>query len=142
MFLGTYSHTLDSKNRLAIPSKILSLLDENKVILSKGFDGCLELRTPQAFEIYSQKLLTLSQNKLNTRMLLRQLLANAIDIGIDSAKRILIPANLIDEAKLAKDIVIIGLGDKCEIWDARAYEDFKHNSDNILEKLAENIDNE
>lgn len=115
VFLGTYSHTLDSKNRLAIPSKILSLLDENKVILSKGFDGCLELRTPQAFEIYSQKLLTLSQNKLNTRMLLRQLLANAIDIGIDSAKRILIPANLIAEAKLAKDIVIIGLGDKCEI---------------------------
>lgn len=115
MFLGTYFHNLDTKNRLTIPSKILSNIKENRVIVSKGFDGCLELRTNDEFEKYTNKLLSLSQNKLNTRTVLRQLLANASDIEIDSAKRVLIPSNLLVEAKIQKEVVIIGVGDKCEI---------------------------
>ncbi|MGL4950851.1 MAG: division/cell wall cluster transcriptional repressor MraZ [Mycoplasma sp.] len=142
MFLGTYRHQLDLKNRLTIPSKILFNLPSKTVVLSKGFDGCLELRTLEAFEQYSKKLMTLSQNKINSRTLLRQLLANASEIEIDSAKRILVPNNLIDEANLSKSVVILGLGNKCEIWDEAVYEKFKENSDNILEDLAESLEDE
>lgn len=142
MFLGTFNHNLDPKNRLTIPSKILTSLDDKKVIVSKGLDGCLDLWTMSGFENYSQKLLALSQNRLNTRTLLRQLLANAIELEIDSANRILVPTILLAEAKISKEVVIIGVGNKCEIWDTEAYKNFKDKSDGILEQLAENLDNE
>ncbi len=141
MFLGTYNHNLDTKNRLTIPSKVLSQLGDTKtVIVSKGLDGCLELRKVADFETYSQKLLTLSQTKLKTRTMLRQLLANASDIEIDSANRILLPTNLLNEANITKEVVIIGVGDKCELWDKQAYETFKADSDKLLEELVESID--
>lgn len=141
MFLGTFNHNLDAKNRLTIPSKVLSQLGDTKtVIISKGLDGCLELRRVADFDTYSQKLLTLSQTKLKTRTMLRQLLANASDIEIDSANRILIPTNLLNEASIVKEVVIIGVGDKCEIWDKQAYETFKSDSDKLLEELVESID--
>ncbi|MGL4951483.1 MAG: division/cell wall cluster transcriptional repressor MraZ [Mycoplasma sp.] len=142
MFLGNYKHQLDTKNRLTLPSKILGNIKSTSIILSKGFDGCLELRTPEAFELYSQKIMALSQNKIKSRTLLRQLLANANEIDIDSAKRILLPSNLIAEAKITKSIVILGLGNKCEIWDEEIYESFKLQSDNVLEELAESLDDE
>ena len=141
MFLGTYNHNLDTKNRLTIPSKVLSQLGDTKtVIVSKGLDGCLELRKVSDFDAYSQKLLTLSQTKLKTRTMLRQLLANASDIEIDSANRILLPTNLLNEAHITKEVVIIGVGDKCELWDKAAYEAFKADSDKLLEELVESIE--
>lgn len=142
MFLGTYYHNLDAKNRLTIPSKILANIADSKLIISKGFDGCLELRTLQEFEKFTNSLLALSQNKLNTRTILRQLLANASEVEIDSAKRILIPSNLLQEANLEKEAVIIGIGNKCEIWNKLAYEEFKNKTDSLLEELAEGLDDQ
>lgn len=142
MFLGTYYHNLDAKNRLTIPSKILASITDSKLIISKGFDGCLELRTLHEFEKFTNNLLALSQNKLNTRTILRQLLANASEVEIDSAKRILIPSNLLQEAKLEKEAVIIGVGNKCEIWNKLAYDEFKNKTDSLLEELAEGLDDQ
>lgn len=114
MFLGTFIHNIDNKNRLSIPAAIRNQLGKS-VVISKGFDGSLNLRTPEEFQVYASKLLSLSQTKLNTRTIQRQLLANAAEIDIDSANRILIPANLIQEAKLQTSVTIIGLGNKLEI---------------------------
>lgn len=140
VFLGTFYHNLDAKNRLTIPSRILSQLSNNKsIIVSKGLDGCLDLRTLDAFDQYSNQLLALSQNKQNTRTILRQLLANASEIEIDSANRILLPTNLLDEAHISKEVVIIGVGNKCEIWDKEAYEKFKQETDQILVEIAEGL---
>ena len=111
MFLGTYEHSIDSKNRLSLPSRIVSKINED-VVVSKGFDGCLELRTLSAFEVYSEKLMQLSQNKKDSRIVIRQLLANAIDLSLDSAKRILIPISLLAESNITENVVIIGLGKK------------------------------
>ncbi len=140
MFLGTFEHNLDAKNRLTIPSKVLNTLDGNMLVVSKGFDGCLEARSPSDFKIFVDKLMALSQNKLTTRTILRQLLANAAEIEIDSANRILIPNNLLKEVGITKEVTIIGLGNKLEIWDSNQYSKFKENSDGILEKIAEDLD--
>ncbi|MCF0228020.1 MAG: division/cell wall cluster transcriptional repressor MraZ, partial [Malacoplasma sp.] len=99
MFLGTYSHTIDPKNRLALPSKIAAKLSKT-VIVSKGFDGCLELRSQEEFDKYSNILMSYSTNKHENRIVVRQLLANASEITIDNAKRILIPANLLKEVNI------------------------------------------
>ena len=114
MLLGTYNHSLDSKKRLILPSKIVAKLDK-EIVVSKGFDGCLELRTEAEFEKYSQKLLQLSQNKKEARILIRQLLANAANLVIDNANRILIPSTLLSETNIKSQVTIIGLGNKLEI---------------------------
>ena len=140
-FLGTYEHSIDSKNRLSLPSRIVSKINED-VVVSKGFDGCLELRTLSAFEVYSEKLMQLSQNKKDSRIVIRQLLANAIDLSLDSAKRILIPNSLLAESNITKDVVIIGLGNKLEIWDKGTYQKFKQETDVTYAEIAEKIDKE
>ena len=141
MLLGTYNHSLDSKKRLIIPAKIAAKLDK-EVVVSKGFEGCLELRTELEFEKYSQKLLKLSQNKKEARILIRQLLATAANLSIDNANRILIPNVLLDETKIKTQVTIIGLGDKLEIWDTNSYNEFKKLTDKTYEDIAERIDDD
>ena len=141
MLLGTYNHSLDSKKRLILPSKIVAKLDK-EIVVSKGFDGCLELRTEAEFEKYSQKLLQLSQNKKEARILIRQLLANAASLAIDNANRILIPSTLLNETNIKSQVTIIGLGNKLEIWDANAYNEFKKLTDKTYEDIAERIDDQ
>ena len=139
MLLGTYKHSLDSKKRLIIPAKIVTKLDK-EIVVSKGFEGCLELRTESEFENYSQKLLKLSQNKKEARILIRQLLANAANLSIDNANRILIPNILLEETNIKTQVTIIGLGDKLEIWDTNSYNEFKKLTDKTYEDIAERID--
>lgn len=140
MFLGTYFHTLDNKNRLILPTKLVAKLSEN-IVISKGFDGCLELRTISDFEKYSNQLMSYSMNKKESRTLVRQLLANAIDLTIDKQNRILIPSNLLAEAKItSKEITIIGVGNKLEIWSTTEYKNYKQSTDSTYEKIAERID--
>lgn len=136
MFLGTYEHSLDAKNRLSLPSRLRTKLSKI-VILSKGFDGCLELRTQDDFDKYAESLHKLSNTQKNSRLIVRQIFANSIDIELDASNRILIPTNLLKEANLQKDIVIIGAGKKIEIWDKIAYEKFKAESDKTFEEVAE-----
>lgn len=141
MFLGTYNHNLDPKNRVTVPSKFRNKLD-SIVVLSKGFDGCLELRTNEEFQKYANKLTNLTSNKANYRAVVRQLLANANEIEIDNSNRILIPMNLLKEGKITKEIIFIGLGNKIELWDSESYIAFKEKTDLELEVLAEDIENE
>lgn len=140
MFLGTYEHSLDSKNRLSFPSRLRSKISTS-VVISKGFDGCLEIRTPEEFENYAQSLNRLSNTHKDSRLIIRQIFANSIDIELDASNRILIPANLLKEGNLKKDVVIIGAGKKMEIWDKQAYEKFKLESDSTFEEVAERLNN-
>lgn len=138
MLLGSYKYNLDSKNRLNIPKKFIAELSENMVI-SKGFDGCLELRSATNFQNHVNQLLQLQSTKLNNRKIQRQLLANANEVQFDKVHRILLPQNLILEANLTKAIIIIGTGNKLEIWDEEKYLALKTVTDKELEKLAEKV---
>jgi len=138
VLLGTYKYNLDSKNRLNVPKKFIAELSENMVI-SKGFDGCLELRSATNFQNHVNQLLQLQSTKLNDRKIQRQLLANANEVQFDKVHRILLPQNLILEANLTKAIIIIGIGNKLEIWDEEKYLALKTVTDKELEKLAEKV---
>lgn len=138
MFLGTYEHALDPKNRLSLPSRLRDKL-EKAVVLSKGLDGCLELRTPEEFERYAAGLSSLSATKKDARTFVRQVFANSADVAIDSANRILIPAPLLAEGNLKRDVVVIGVGRKIEIWDKDKYAAFKEETDPQFETVAEHL---
>lgn len=141
MLLGTYIHTLDNKNRLCLPSKISKILG-GSIVISKGFDGCLELRSVDNFQKFSDSLLKLSQNKKDSRIVIRQLLANANELKIDKANRVLIPEIILKEVNIKKDVVLIGLGNKLEIWNQETYYNFKKSTDKIYESIAERLDDD
>lgn len=81
-----------------------------------------------------------SSNKRESRILVRQLLANAIDLRTDKVNRILIPDTLLAETNINNDVVIIGLGDKLEIWDETTYNQFKTETDKTYIDIADKID--
>lgn len=141
IFLGTYNHVIDEKNRINLPAKIASKFNSSLVI-NKGLDGCLELRTKSDFEIRVNALMQLSQSKKNSRIIIRQFLANSSELDIDKSCRILIPNNLKQEAGLNKDVILIGLGNKMELWDKNKYEKFKAETDLHFEEISERLDNE
>jgi MraZ protein len=114
LFLGTYEHTIDEKNRLVLPSKFVSELSKT-VYISKGFDGCLEIREEEDFDKYVKRLLSYSNTSKDARQVQRTFLSLSSKTEIDSAKRILIPSNLRNKANLTKDVVIIGVGKTIEV---------------------------
>ena len=142
LFLGTYQHVVDEKNRLSLPAKLVGKFSKRIVVVSKGFEGCLELRSQEDFANWSEKILSYSPNKKDARILARQVLANSSELELDKANRILLPEVLMKLAGLKKNVIIIGLGNKLEVWDAKSYAKFQAETDNKFEEVAERIDDE
>ncbi|MEX2090544.1 MAG: division/cell wall cluster transcriptional repressor MraZ [Candidatus Paceibacterota bacterium] len=140
MLIGEYKHSLDSKKRLAIPSKFRKELGEGAV-LTKGLDGCLFIFPSKNWAPFAEMLGGLSIGKQDTRSFARLFLSGAVEVEFDSLGRILIPDNLKEFASLNKEVVIAGLFNRLEIWDEKKWGDYKanleKNSDKIAEKLGE-----
>lgn len=141
-FLGSFKHSIDAKNRLTLPTKFVVKFAKSKAVITKGFEGCLEVWTSLDFDKRVNQVLSYSQNKKNARILSRQIFANSNEVEIDKAKRILLPTNLKDMASIKKDVMIIGVGNKIEIWNLKTYEDFCQTTSKEFEKVAEKIDDE
>lgn len=139
MFLGKFTHSVDTKNRLVLPTKFLTSLDKN-IFLSKGFDGCLELRNEQDFNKRYNELSQLSENKRDARNVARVYFMNTHQITIDAAKRILIPSDLLASAGITNKVIIIGVGNKIEIWDEKRFTIFEKDTTPIYEQIVENLE--
>mgnify|MGYP002499678438 CR=1 FL=1 len=128
VFLGTFEHSIDPKNRLTLPAVWRKLLDD-KVIISISSDNCIEIRTIEAYKAYTDTLLKLDTKKEMNRRIQRTIFSNSSEIQIDSANRILLPASLINLAKIKKSVVMFGVVDKIEIWNLDEYTSEKRSSD-------------
>ena len=115
MFLGEYTHNIDQKGRLIIPSKFREGLGDQFVI-TKGLDGCLFLFPNDKWLQFEDKLRQLPISNKAVRTFVRFFTAGGADGTIDKQGRSLIPANLRDYAQLEKEVVIIGVPDRVEIW--------------------------
>ena len=135
MLLGTFNITLDAKNRISLPAKLRAFF-EGSIVINRGFENCLEVRKPQDFQKYFEQFNSFPSTQKDTRTLKRLIFANANFVDVDTAGRVLIPNNLINDAKLDKEIVLIGQFDHLEIWDKKLYEDYLANSES-LETVAE-----
>lgn len=115
MFMSEYNHTVDAKGRLIIPSKFREILGEEFVI-SKGMDGCLFVYANEDWKAFEQKLTSLPLINKEARQFARFFLAGAAQVEVDKQGRILLPANLREFAGLDKDVVLVGVGSRIEIW--------------------------
>ena len=120
MFRGVTSLTLDSKGRLAVPTRfreVLQLRAAGKLVITADSASCLLLYPAPDWEPIQQKLMSLSSFNSRTRDLQRLLVGNASDVEVDGAGRILIPGPLRKFAGLEKDVALVGQGARFELWD-------------------------
>lgn len=122
MFTGTYQNSIDSKNRLIIPSRYRDMLG-GRCMLTKGFDRCLYIYSMEDFEVLVEKIKKLSQADREVRKFIREFFSNTELCTLDAQGRILIPQNLRDYAHITKNLVTKGAMDKIELWSAEVLED-------------------
>ena len=121
MFMSEYNHTVDAKGRLIIPPKFREILGDEFVI-SKGMDGCLFVYANDDWKAFEEKLTSLPLINKEARQFARFFLAGAAQVEVDKQGRILLPASLRSFANLDKDVVLVGVGSRIEIWDKEKYE--------------------
>lgn len=137
MFMGEYDHTIDVKGRVIIPSKFRDDLSGDFVITA-GLDGCLFVYPMDEWERFIDELKRLPGSK-EVRQLQRYFMAGAAACDMDKQGRVLIPNKLREHGEIEKDVVLVGVINKIEIWSKERwnsnnnYEDV----DQIAEKMAE-----
>lgn len=136
MFMGEYNHTIDPKNRLIVPAKFREGLGENFVI-SSGLDGCLYLTPANEWEKFTEQLMALP-NTMEARQVQRHFLRNANECELDKQGRILVPQNLKDSVGLEKNILLIGVGKRVELWAEEKYETLacSESMEALVEKMS------
>ena len=137
MFIGEYEHSVDAKGRVIMPAKLREDIGE-KFILTKGLDGCLFAYSQKEWLNFEEKLKTLPLTNKNARDFVRFFLSGAIECEIDKQGRFLIPNNLRTYSKLDKEIVIIGVGTRIEIWNRDVWN--KSGETISADEIAENMD--
>jgi len=140
MFIGEYRYTIDSKKRLALPAKFRKELG-NTVVITKGLENCLVVYPQKEWKIMSDKLGKLPTSQFEARTYARIMLAGAMESKVDRLGRILLPDYLKKYADLKKNVVICGLFNRLEIWDAKKWEEYKNKTEkkvgDLVSKLKE-----
>lgn len=136
MFIGEYTISMDAKGRIAVPAKFRTLLNTEAVV-TRGLDKSLFLYTKSEWQAIASKLAALPLSKANSRAFARLMLAGAYDAELDKQGRMMIPEYLRKFASLGKKIVVAGLYNRIEIWDAEAWEAYKKTTENESTSIAE-----
>ncbi len=119
MLTGKYTHSLDAKNRLIIPSKLKEQLGD-KITILRGSDKCLTLYSAEEWEKYAQKISELPKTKV--RQLTRYIYSNSIEVQPDSQGRVMIPPEMLQFAEIQKNVITVGCGKYAEIWSEEVWE--------------------
>ena len=138
MFIGEYHHSVDDKGRLIIPSKFREELGNN-FIITRGIENCLFVYSMESWEKIVNKLETLPFTKKDARAFIRFFLSGASEAEFDKQGRINITSPLISYANITKECVVIGTGDRLEIWSEESWNDFFTSAKDSMSDIAENL---
>ena len=138
MLIGEFTHTLDEKNRLSLPSKFRKVFGK-KVVVTRGLDRCLFVYSEKAWTKIAGKYGELSIAQSDTRRFNRFMLSGAAEADIDGAGRIVVPDFLKTFAGLGSKVILAGLYDRVEIWDQNAWTEDKKKIEGQADALAEKL---
>lgn len=140
MFTGEFQHTLDEKGRVIIPAKLREGLGD-VIMITRGLDRCLFIYPLEAWKKIEQKLKELPLTRSEARAFARYFFSGAAEVEIDKQGRILIPQNLREYAGIEKEVAIIGVSDRVEVWSEAAWREYTSaenlNFEAVAEKLAD-----
>ena len=138
MLIGEYTHTIDEKNRLSLPSKFRQEMGK-KVVVTPGLDNCLFVFTMKEWAKFSDKLSESSMLQADSRSFNRYILGGAVEAEVDAIGRILVPDFLRERAGLKSRVVIIGVQSRVEIWNEKSWHDYKQVVERQADALAEKL---
>jgi len=142
MFYGEFKHTLDRKQRIIIPAKFREALKEHYVerfFITRGLDKCLFMFVEDEWKVQEQKFKSLSFTKAESRKFNRLYFSGASEMIPDKQGRILIPDYLRGYAEIKKEVYIIGVSNRIEIWSHELWEEYYKKSKDIFEDVAEKL---
>ena len=139
MFIGEYEHSIDAKNRVIIPSKFREGLGE-KFVITKGLEqGCLLVFPMEEWKNFEEKLKSLPFGSKEARTFSRYFFSSASECEIDKQGRTVIASNLKEYAKLKKDVVIIGVSSRVEIWSKEKWYELNNDENLDMEDISEKM---
>ena len=138
MLMGEYHHNIDDKGRLTIPSKFRDDLGA-KFVITRGLENCLFAYSLEDFQKIVAELQKIPFTKKDARQFMRFFLSGATTVEFDKQGRINISSPLISYAGLKKECIIIGTGDRLEIWSSDNWNDFFDSTKDNMSDIAENL---
>lgn len=140
MFIGEFTHALDAKGRVSIPSKFREALGD-VFYITKGLDNCLFVFPKEEWVLFEEKLKALPMTNKNARAFVRLFFSGASECELDKQGRILIPQPLREHAGIEREAVIIGTGTRLEVWSQEGWTRYidpeNIDYDEIAEHMAE-----
>ena len=140
MLLGQYNHNIDEKGRVSVPAKFREELGMS-FIVTKGLDNCLFAYSKEEWSKFEEKLKTLPLTNPNARNFIRFFFSGATECEIDKQGRINLPQNLRDYADLTKEVTVIGVSTRVEIWNRDKWNNYTSDEnmdvDDIASKMSE-----
>ncbi|MFT6971075.1 MAG: MraZ protein [Roseivirga sp.] len=139
-FTSEYDCKLDAKGRLALPSKVRAALPDNtsqELVMRRGFEPCLVLYPMLEYKKIYSRVRSLNEFNEDYRKFQRSFFRGNVDVELDGAGRINIPKRMMDFASLEKEVILVGLGNRIEIWNPDQYEEYLIQDANEYSKMAE-----
>jgi MraZ protein len=141
VFSGDSIHTLDPKNRVFVPKRFQDELGRDAdgqqvAVLTRGFEGCLFLFSAPGYQRVLERLQTQPFGGAELRKMQRLFFSNVHPTPLDSSGRILLPEKLRRYAGLDKEVAMVGVADRAEIWDRARWEAFESESDGDFDSLG------
>jgi MraZ protein len=143
-FTSEYEGKIDSKGRIVLPARIKSQLPEGEgeLVIRRGFEQCLIVYPMVEFKKVFSKISGLNEFNEEYRKLQRNFLSGVVTVELDNNGRFLIPKNMLGYAQIDKEAILVGMGNKVEIWNPSIYEKHLIQDPGELSKLAEKYLNE
>jgi MraZ protein len=138
MFMGEYQHAIDPKGRLIVPVKFREDLGDTFVV-TKGLDNCLFVYPMNEWKNLEAKLKALPFTKADARAFVRFFFSGATECELDKQGRILLPVNLREYAQLERDVVVIGVSSRVEIWSKERWDNYSIQAEKDYANIAEKI---
>ena len=140
MLLGEYEHTLDDKNRITLPAKFRAAFAAG-VVVTRGMDGCLYAYRQEDWDkLVDSRLAGLDPLSKEGRRMGRFFFSGAAEAELDRQGRVMIPAALIEHARLGRNVVVAGVRDHLELWDGAAWrkemKEVEGSAEDVAERLA------
>jgi len=140
MFIGEYNHSVDTKGRMNVPAKFREDLGE-RFYITKGLDNCLFMFPETEWRVFEEKLKALPLTNRNARAFVRLFFAGATECTLDKQGRVNIPQSLRDHGQIEKDVIVIGVGTRVELWSESNWNEYNDpdniSYDDIAEQMAD-----
>lgn len=138
MLIGEYIHAIDEKNRVSLPAKFRKEMGK-RVVVTRGLDNCLFLYPVAEWRTISEKFGSLGVGQADTRGFARFMFSGAVELGVDSIGRILIPDYLKEFARISGRVVFAGVHSRVEVWNEKEWAEYKGRIEKEGDSLAEKL---